>query len=285
MPLFACHDRSVISMRGADCEELLQRLITTNLDQVEMGEAGFGALLAPQGKILMDFLVIRQDDGFLFDLDSQLVDGFIKKMTLYKMRSDVTIEKSDLEVAVSLGDGDEQIALTVKDPRHEGLGYRHYAFGDELSEAKTGGEAVLAAHISCGVPQGGTEETSRDFLYGDAFPHDVNLDQLGGIDYNKGCYVGQEVVSRMHHRGAARKRIVTVSADQALTSHAAILAGEKNIGQIGLAQGNVALAQIRLDRLAIALGQGQTVQSEQGLSLSISIPAYADFADQFGLSM
>ncbi len=284
MPLFACPDRSVISMRGADCEELLQRLITTNLDHVEVGKAGFGALLAPQGKVLMDFLVIRQDDGFLFDLDSQLVDGFIKKMTLYKMRSDVTIEKSDLKIAVSLGEEDEQFALTVKDPRHEGLGYRHYASGDEMSDAKIDSDTVLSAYIECGVPQGGTEETPRDFLYGDAFPHDVNLDQLGGIDYNKGCYVGQEVVSRMHHRGTARKRIVKVSADQALTSHVPVLAGEKSIGHIGLAQGNVALAQIRLDRLASAREQAQTIQSEQGLSLSVSIPAYADFADQFGLS-
>jgi folate-binding protein YgfZ len=284
MLLFACPDRSVISMRGADCEELLQRLITTNLDQVEVGKAGFGALLAPQGKILMDFLVIRQSDGFLFDLDSQLVDGFIKKMTLYKMRSDVTTEKSDLQVAVSLGVGDEKVGLTVKDPRHEDLGYRHYASGEELSNAKQDSDAMLAAYIKCGVPQGGTEETPRDFLYGDAFPHDVNLDQLGGIDYNKGCYVGQEVVSRMHHRGTSRKRIVKFTADQTLTSHAVIRAGEKSIGQIGLAHGNIALAQIRLDRLATAHEQAQTVQSEQGLSLSVSIPAYADFAEQFGLS-
>lgn len=284
MPLFACPDRSVISMCGADCEELLQRLITTNLDNVEVGKAGFGALLAPQGKILMDFLVIRQDDGFLFDMDSQLVDGFAKKMTLYKMRSDVTIEKSDLQVAVSLGMDDEQVGLSVKDPRHEDLGYRHYASGDDLSDAKADSDAVLSAHIKCGVPQGGTEETPRDFLYGDAFPHDANLDQLGGIDYNKGCYVGQEVVSRMHHRGTARKRIVKVSSEEALTSHSTIMAGEKSIGQIGLVQGNVGLAQIRLDRLVSAQEQEQLVQSEQGISLSVSVPTYADFAGQFGLS-
>ncbi|MCV6548139.1 MAG: folate-binding protein [Cohaesibacter sp.] len=284
MPLIACPTRALVSMNGADCEGLLQRLITTNLDKVQKGQAGFGALLAPQGKILMDFLVIRQETGFLFDMHSQLVDAFIKKMTLYKMRSDVSLEKDSRIVAVSLNQlqSEEagQTALMVKDPRHTLLGWRCYLPKDHEVDLQEDRQSLVRAHIEAGVPQGSVEEGQGDFVYGTLFPHDAHLDQLGGIDYEKGCYVGQEVVSRMHHRGTARKRMVKVSADGPLLSQSAIVVDNKTIGQIGLAQGNQALAQVRLDRLSAAFSNNQSVQSEQGQSLSISLPDYVDFADQ-----
>jgi folate-binding protein YgfZ len=279
MPLIACPDRCVISVSGSESEPLLQRLITSNLDLLKQETASYGALLAPQGKILLDFLVIRQQDSFWFDLDAELAEIFIKKMTLYKMRSDVTIAQTDLAVAISLPADDESGTTGgIKDPRHDLLGRRHYLLQETITQVEPDNEARLAAHIASGVPQGGTDQTMRDFLYGDVFPHDVNLDQLGGIDYDKGCYLGQEVVSRIHHRGTARKRFVQISGDAELTSHDAILAGGKTIGQIGMAVQKSALAQIRLDRLAAAQEQGVPIQSEQGQILTITMPSYANFS-------
>lgn len=283
--LLVCKTRTLVRLSGSEAESLLQRLITTNLDQIGEGEAGYGALLSPQGKVLFDFLVVREKKGegagFLFDLEADMAADFIKKMTLYRLRSDVVIEELDWDIALSFDEGEGGIA----DPRSPLLGWRHY--GPNLAKhAQYSGESsdkLFAAHWQACVPHGSREEGSGDFLFGDVFPHDINMDHLGGIDYHKGCYVGQEVVSRMHHRGTARRRLVKIASEKPLESHAPLMAGGKTIGNLGRAQGGKALALVRLDRLAASRKDGVPVSLEEGGEVSIELPAYADFSEQFEL--
>lgn len=272
MSITLLEDRKLVRMTGADTEGLLQRLITTNLDKVAEGEAGYGALLTPQGKILFDFLVTRLSDGFLFDLDASMVADFIKKMTLYRLRSAITIEALEDRVGHSF----EPQANGVRDPRSDALGYRLYGAADGWQQ-DADYAALKACYVEQGIPQAGI-----DFESGDAFPHDVNMDALGGLDFAKGCYVGQEVVSRMQHRGTARKRILIAEASEPLRqfapqSEATISADGKAIGTLGQVFGNKGLALVRLDRIADARVENQVIEV-MGIALSFSIPDYANFS-------
>ena len=268
MSILHLNDRALVKISGKDAEALLQRLITTDLDDVATGEAGYGALLTPQGKILMDFLVVRQEDGFLFDLDINISEAFIKKMTLYRMRSDVVIERLDLQVGVSL----EEVSGAVSDPRSDLLGWRLYGSADEWTANETEMARYHQAHIEAAVPRSGL-----DFELGDAFPYDINMDFLGGLDFEKGCYVGQEVVSRMHHRGTARRRIVVVSADEALPNMGTEITAEgKTIGTLGAVAGTKGLALVRIDRSNEAKEESQAIKSGE-VVITVSSPIYADF--------
>lgn len=264
---FALTDRALVRLTGSDCEGLLQRLITTNLDNLALDQAGYGALLTPQGKILMDFLVIRQEDGFLFDLDRSQQEAFAKKMILYRLRSDVGIEMLAAPVALSFEKREDAIA----DPRDARLGWRLYGAAhpqDVTDEAELNCRFVAAA-----IPRAGL-----DFPFGDAFPHDANFDDLGGIDFEKGCYVGQEVVSRMKHRGTARKRLVHVEAEGNMPEPGTAVTIEgKSIGTLGAVAGTQGLAILRLDHVADALKNGGQIMAG-GHAVTVQLPDYASFA-------
>lgn len=268
MSVVILEDRALVRMSGADAESLLQGLITCNLDTLEACHAAWGALLTPQGKILMDFLVARHENAFLIDLDAGQRDAFVKKMTLYRLRSDVTIEPLDDAVALTF----EDVEGAIRDPRADGLGWRFYgqAHGDPDEAVR---EIQTARHIDAVVPQGGI-----DFAYGDCFPHDINMDDLGGVDFAKGCYVGQEVVSRMKHRGTARKRTIRVVGSGPLPQGgASIVAAGKTIGSLGSVGGNRGLAMLRLDRVAEAKAQGEPILVDD-VALEIELPDYASFS-------
>lgn len=261
-------NRALVLMSGNDAESLLQGLVTCNLENLEMDVASWGALLAPQGKIMMDFLVTRRKDGFLFDLDKSQSDAFIKKMMLYRLRSDVVIEALEEVVRLSFSPNEKGI----KDPRSGKLGWRLY---DNVSGPVDPAllEELTARHIDAGVPQGGI-----DFTYGNNFPHDINMDDLGGVDFAKGCYVGQEVVSRMKHRGSVRKRTVCVEGDAPLPQGGAVIvASGKTIGTLGSVAGNRGLAMLRLDRIAEACAQGDAILAGD-IKLEITLPDYASFS-------
>lgn len=272
MSITLLEDRKLVRMTGADTEALLQRLITTNLDKISVGEAGYGALLTPQGKILFDFFVTRLPDGFLFDLDGRVVEDFIKKMTLYRLRSAITIDLLEDRVGYSF----EPQSDGIRDPRSEALGWRLYGPADGW-QPDGGHEDLKARFVAEAIPLAGV-----DFEFGDAFPHDVNLDCLGGLDFAKGCYVGQEVVSRMQHRGIARKRLLHVEGAEALPAAASpaevsITTGGKTVGTLGQVSGNKGLALVRLDRIADALEEGQVIEV-MGIGLKFSVPSYANFS-------
>nr|WP_321982117.1 folate-binding protein [uncultured Cohaesibacter sp.] len=266
-------NRVVVQLSGSEAESFLQRLITVDLNDLKQGELRHGALLTPQGKIAIDFLLSREDGLFRFDLDREQLGTFTKKMTLYRMRSDVTIEESSERVGVAFAPNADKEALALRDIRSDQLGWRLYGEGANWQTSPELENAYLARHIAAIVPQAGL-----DFSLEDAFPHDINMDFLGGLDFAKGCYVGQEVVSRMQHRGTARKRLVRLEADMPIPSTGTkILAGEKPVGEVGAVLDKRALAIVRLDRVADALKDGLALTAG-GVPLRVELPEYADFA-------
>jgi folate-binding protein YgfZ len=264
-------DRALIRIEGDDCEQFLQNIVTCDVSRLATGDSAFGALLSPQGKILFDFFLVRTSRGFLMDAPSALSAELGKRLTFYRLRAKVTVEPADPEVSVfALWDGDPgpMDEVLARDPRLAALGWRLY--GRTAPDLQPGDYA--ARRIALGVPQGGV-----DFVYGDTFPHEALMDQYGGVDFSKGCYVGQEVVSRMQHRGTARTRVVQVKASRALPpAGSEITAGEKSIGRMGSSSGRNGLAMIRLDRAKSAMESGAAIRSGE-VELVPSIQEWARF--------
>ena len=192
---------------------------------VRPGLGRFGALLTPQGKIIVDFLITEapagHGGGFLIDVPRPLAQPLADKLGFYKLRAKVTVENlSDGLGVLAVWDGEPATKpdLAFADPRSETLGWRilvpeelKQKVADLIGADLVDSEAYEAHRIASGAPRGGL-----DFMYGDAFPHETNMDRLHGVDFDKGCYVGQEVVSRMQHRGTARTRTVRVIARRLL---------------------------------------------------------------------
>jgi hypothetical protein len=280
-------DRGVVKVSGETARSFLNGLVTCDMNKVSPAEGRFGALLTPQGKIVADFIVaeaIAEDGGgFFLDCPRALVSTLAQKLAFYRLRAKIAIE--DLSAALSVmaawpGSGDSECALCYADPRLPGLGMRAILPPELAAEAAAdlGAELVSAevydAHrIGLGVPRGGA-----DFAYGDTFPHEADMDQLAGVDFDKGCYVGQEVVSRVQHRASARTRVVPVTYGE-LTPMAAlpVMAGEKEIGMLGSSTKGRGLALLRLDRVADALSAGQTL-TVGGIAIQPVKPDWATFA-------
>ena len=216
MPPVQLIDRGVIRVSGEDARTFLQGLVTNDMEAVTPESAGYGALLTPQGKIICDFLIIAvpEEDrgGFLLDTPLLLVPDLMKRLKLYKLRAKVGLDDlSEVSTVIASAGGfsiREEAGLVYADPRLPELGRRDHRSRRRLKRSVTRpreADAYHARRITLGVPDGG-----RDFVYGDTFPHEALLDQLGGVSFKKGCYIGQEVVSRMQHRGTARTRVVPV---------------------------------------------------------------------------
>lgn len=251
-------DRGVLRASGPQCEAFLQDLLSNDVTHLAAGEGAYAALLTPQGKILVDMIIITTaEDGaraFLLDCGREQAGDLAKRLGFYKLRAKVTIEdrSDDLAVLASLGAEPQVEGIVVRDPRSAALGYRAYLPRDKAGPVETDTSAYEARRIEAGVPKGGV-----DFAYGDAFPHEANFDLINGVDFKKGCYIGQEVVSRMQHRGSVRKRIVKVAfSDDAPPAGAEIKAGETLIGTMGSSAGGHGLAMVRLDRWEDAKAAG-----------------------------
>ncbi|MBR0877856.1 MULTISPECIES: folate-binding protein YgfZ [Bradyrhizobium] len=272
-------DRSVVKVAGEDARNFLNGLITTDLDRLKPGLGRFGALLTPQGKIIVDFLITEvpagHGGGFLIDCPKALAEGLATKLKFYKLRAKVTVESLDLGV---LAAWDGQLAaqpdLAFADPRNDALGTRilipedlKQKLSDLIGAELVDASAYEAHRIALGVPRGGL-----DFMYSDAFPHETNMDRLAGVDFDKGCYVGQEVVSRMQHRGTARTRSVKVLLDD-LSPEAgvSVMAGDKPVGTMGSSAQGKGIALVRIDRVADALDAGQPLTAG-GLAVRLAEP-------------
>jgi folate-binding protein YgfZ len=259
-------DRGVIKVSGEDARRFLDGLVTTNIELVQPGVGRFGALLTPQGKIITDFLVTEvptgHGGGFLFDCPLVQAQPFADRLGFYKLRAKVSIENLSAHLGVFAAWGGEPALkpdLAFADPRSSELGWR-ILVPDDLAQATAtaisaellNSDAYEAHRITCGAPRGGV-----DFIYGDAFPHETNMDRLHGVDFDKGCYVGQEVVSRMEHRGTARTRTIRVKLDgPAPNVGVSIHAGDKPVGTMGSSAGGVGLALLRTDRVTDAIDAG-----------------------------
>lgn len=259
-------DRAIIKISGDDAEHFLENLVTCRITGLGENESVFGALLTPQGKIMYDFFVQRKKEGYLIDIARELSGEFAKRLTFYKLRAKVEISDPDVKtITVRWNCAAPEDDEFMSDPRHPDMGYRIYG-SNEPGECN--GD-YLNQRVQIGIPEGGV-----DFEYGDAYPHETLMDQFGGVDFKKGCYVGQEVVSRMQHRGTAKKRIVMVFGDGLLPETGTpITADGKPAGFLGSVSGNAGLALLRLDRAfeAKSLLAGD-------MSLSIKIPDWTSFA-------
>ena len=274
-------DRGVVKITGETARDFLNNLITTDTTRLQPGLGRFGALLTPQGKIMVDFLITEAPAGhgcgFLIDCPKVLAQTLADKLGFYRLRAKVGIENlSDSLGVLAAWDGDAALKpdLTFTDPRNARLGLR-ILVPAELAQKAAGligadlvdSSAYESHRIATGVPRGGL-----DFMYGDAFPHETNMDRLAGVGFDKGCYIGQEVVSRMQHRGTARTRTVRVLLDgPAPEAGSTILAGDKSVGTMGSASDHHGLALIRIDRASDALEAG-TPLTAGGLSIRIADP-------------
>lgn len=275
MPIAILKERAVARIAGADAAHFLDNLLTARTP-TEPGEARFSALLTPQGKIIADMIVLATEGGFRLDVPRVVLTDLIKRLQLYRLRAKVEIGVlDDLVVAVAWGGASPLVdTLAYDDPRLPALGRRFLLPAAEAAQLASAPEADWQTHrIALGVPEGG-----MDFLYGDAFPHEADMDQLGGIDFDKGCYVGQEIVSRMQHRGTARTRIIPFAVcGRPPAEGTPILAGGKTIGRLGSGTDGRALGLVRLDRLEEARAGGHVVEAD-GAALVPEKPGWVSFA-------
>jgi tRNA-modifying protein YgfZ len=279
-------ERGVVKVVGDDARRFLNGLATNDIGKVAPSSPRFAALLTPQGKIIVDFIVAEapaaDGGGFLLDCPRALAATLVEKLNFYKLRAKVTVE--DLSEALGVmavwdGKGDSEYGLCYPDPRLPVLGMRimlppHLATeaAADLGASLTDAEAYDAHRIALGVPRGG-----NDFSYGDTFPHEADMDQFAGVDFDKGCYVGQEVVSRVEHRAAARNRVVPIAFDDfGPIPGLPVMAGDKTVGMVGSSSKGRGLALLRLDRVADARASA-TPLTAGGIVLRVVKPGWATF--------
>lgn len=260
-------ERGVIAISGEDARSFLQALITNNIDEVVAGRAIYAALLTPQGKYLFDFFITEQEGRLLLDCARDRVPDLVKRLGFYKLRAKVTIEdvSSQFSVAALWGAPltlPQEIA-SFPDPRLAALGFRALlpAQGAQSLLARAGANIVDADHYAHHRIAQGIGDAS-DFEPERSFPLELNFDLLNGIDFKKGCFIGQEVTSRVKRRGSVRKRLMHCQVQGALPSPgSAVLSGEREVGSVFSVDtsANSLLALLRLDALALRLTVGDAV--------------------------
>jgi tRNA-modifying protein YgfZ len=279
-------DRGVVKVAGESAEQFLNGLLTVDIGNVTPDSAAFAALLTPQGKIIVDCIVAeapsKDGGGFFLDCPRALASLLVDKLNFYKLRAKVIIENLSESLGVLVawgGNGGTKYGLCYADPRLPALGLRvvtppHLATAaaKSLNAELVDVELYEAHRIALGVPRGGV-----DFMYGDAYPHETDMDQLNGVDFAKGCFVGQEVVSRIEHRGTARTRVVPFAyAGFAPDAGAAVTASQKTVGTLGSTNAGRGLAMLRLDRVEEAIAAGTPLVSGD-ITIRLIKPDWARF--------
>jgi len=226
--------RRVVGLEGKDVLTFLQGIVTN--DVLPLGKAEglvWAALLTPQGKYLADFFVGHDGAGLFLDLPEAMADGVLRRLTMYRLRADVQFAP---RAGVTRGIGPAPVgALT--DPRHPSLGWRLYAAAEE---ALVDWDALRVAAL---VPESGIE-----LLPDESYPLEMGFERLHGVDFRKGCYVGQEVTARMKHKTELRKGLVRVALSQPVPVGTQITVGEKDVGTVYTQSGGMGIAYLRFDR-------------------------------------
>jgi tRNA-modifying protein YgfZ len=230
-------DRSVVSVSGDGALAFLHNLLTVDLT---VAQPAYGALLTPQGKILHDVFVVPDGHVIWIDVAAAQAADFLKRLRMYRLRAKLDISLVEGK-SVAVAPDSKQTGLFYSDPRFDGMGFRGIVDSGSLAT----GEGYHPLRIALGIA-----DSVSDIGTGDMFVHEANLDQLNGVSFSKGCYVGQEVVSRTHHRSVARKRILPVQFSEVFHGVKEITSGEQSIGTVLSSEGKQGLALVRLDRLA-----------------------------------
>ena len=247
MPVAHLDDRAIIAVAGPEARPFLQGLITNDVERLEPGKGLYAALLTPQGKILFDFFLVEGDGAILIDCQALSRDALLKRLSLYKLRSKVSIEpRNHLAVLAVWDNATIANAISYPDPRLPELGHRAIVAIGEMRNDVLAGEDYRVLRLSLGVPE------SSEFGSDRMFALDADLVELHAVDFDKGCYVGQELTARMKHRGSARKRLLPVEFSRADARDSSITMNDREIGEIVSRYGRRGFAQIRLDRLTEA---------------------------------
>ena len=229
--------RAVIAVSGPDWRSFLQGLLTQDVETIAPGELRFAGLLTPQGKLLYDLFVAGTEDGALLDVAAAHRDAILQRLTIYRLRAKVTLEASDRPVLAVFGD---EVAGDYIDPRLPGLGARAY----KDRPTTTDEEAYEAHRLALGVP--GPADWGSEATY----PIDADFDLMAGIDFKKGCFVGQETTSRMKRRGVIKNRMLPIVFDGPAPAFGTeVLAGELRAGEVLSGRDGRAMALLRLDRI------------------------------------
>lgn len=270
MPHIVLGDRSLIAFSGPDAEHLLHNVVTCNIESLEKDLAQICALLTPQGKIMFEFLVSKNEDGsFLIEIAKASASAFMQKMIMFRLRSKVEIsESSESFVRISWSDDSTDPGAGFRDARFSKQAVRREYLDAGPVTDRTGWDQLRIAN---GIP-----ESVFDYALGDAFPHDVSLDQNHGVDFQKGCYIGQEVVSRMHHRHTARRRMLIVTSTCAIGEATAITSDGKPIGTLGTIIGDQALALCRIDRVKDAVDADNPILAGE-TPIALTIPPHVTY--------
>ena len=245
-------NRAVLKVTGAECEDFLQNLVTQDVTRAQPQVA---ALLTPQGKLAFDFILQPVEEDFLIDCAADSAEAFVKKLNLYKLRRDVEIAVTELPVQVVWSDPSDaqvpKIDSFFEDPRSARLGLRCLgASPADLSDYTASSAQIWAKfRLSLGVPEGPTEMPP-----GTIFPMEFGFERMGAIDFQKGCFVGQEVASRVHRKGSLRKTLHPAVFDAAVPPVGTpIVSDDRNVGAIIAGQDSQALVLVRTDKLTASL--------------------------------
>jgi folate-binding protein YgfZ len=252
-------DRSILKVSGPEAPSFLQGLLSNNMDALSNEHPLYSALLTPQGKILCDLLLSASGENLFLDCAASQAADLAARLKKYRLRAKVVIEDAGATITVLASASAPPAGLTTlsanTDPRYAGLGQRWLVDGPDLlaNLASRGVELEPREHyerhrIECGVP-----DSTRDLEPDAFFPLDCNFEELHGVDFAKGCYVGQELTSRMKHRATARRRMLPVASGVALPpAGTKLMIGDTDIGEMRGSLGSLGLALIRLDRLGSA---------------------------------
>ena len=227
-------DRTIFRLTGDDARDFLQGLVTNDVRKLDQGGLVYAALLTPQGKYLADFFLVPWGEEVLLDVAADLADGLMKRLTMYRLRADVQIAVSDLKLRRGTGEAPEG---AFADPRHADMGWRLY--GSEEGDDGSDWDALRVAHC---IPETGRE------LSPDSYILEAGFEALNGVDFRKGCYVGQEVTARMKHKTELRKGLQVVAIEGTAPAGSEITADGKPVGTLFTQSGSQAIAYLRYDR-------------------------------------
>ena len=230
--------RQIIRVTGEDRVEFLQGLVTNDVARAPC----WAALLTPQGKYLADFLMVPDGDTLLLDVEAELADDVLRRLSMYKLRSKVALEAVDMPVGRGTGDAPEG---AIADPRHQALGWRHYGQGGDDG---TDWDAVRVAHC---IP-----ESLVELIPNETFILEAGFERLHGVDFRKGCYVGQEVTARMKHKTELRKGFQVLRVEGSTPAGTAIIRDGREVGTLFTQSGGRGIAHVRFDRLGEGMEAG-----------------------------
>ena len=226
-------DRIVLEITGPDRVDFLQGLITNDMKKADNAIL-YAALLTPQGKYVADFFVIGRDDRHLIDVATAVAQPLMQRLTMYRLRSDVTITPTDLVASRGTGPAPEG---ALPDPRHPALGWRHYS--DKNVSDSTDWDALRVEHL---IPEAARELTPETYVL------EAGFERLNGVDFRKGCFVGQEIVARMKHKTTLRKGLARVRIEGTAAPGDEITSDGKPVGELHTISGHHGIAYLRFDR-------------------------------------